>query len=161
MCKALFSSTLGLPERTITHWLNKDSDKDSDEGPDKQAAAPSTKSGPKSGKHAKVETNVTDFLKDWLKELPTVDSHYCRNTKTYKDKKFLYPGTTIAQLHREYQQAAGTAGMRAVGEYHFRNVFHEEKYSVFIPRKDQCDVCVSFKHGNISRAEYDAREQKR
>ncbi|KAL7385043.1 hypothetical protein ABVT39_014197 [Epinephelus coioides] len=53
------------------------------------AAAPS-KSGPKSGKHAKLETDVNDFLKNWLKDLPTVDSHYCRSTETYKDKKFLY-----------------------------------------------------------------------
>lgn len=51
--------------------------------------------------------------------------------------------------------------MRTVSEYHFRNVFHEEKYSVFTLRKDQCDVCVSFKHENISRAEYDAHVNKK
>lgn len=112
------------------------------------------KCGSESGKHAKLETDVKDFLKDWLRDLPTVDSHYCRSTETYKDKKFLHPCTAISQLHREYQQAAATAGVRAVGIRYLTDVFHEENYSIFIPRKDQCDVCVSFKH--ISKAEYDA-----
>jgi len=89
---------------------------------DEQAADPPTTSGPKSGKNAKLETDVIDVLKDWLKDLPTVDSHYCRSRATYKDKKFLLPGTTISQLHREYQQAAATAGVRAVGIQHFTRV---------------------------------------
>lgn len=154
VCKAFFPSTLGLPERTITCWLNEDTIDH-----DKQAAAPPT--GPKSGKHEKLDMATTDFLKEWLKDLPTVDSHYCRSTATYKDKKFLHPGTTISQLLREYQQAAATAGVRAVGIKRFTDVFHEGKYSVFILRKDQCDVCVSFKHGNITKAEYDAHVNKK
>lgn len=154
VCKALFSSTLGLPERTITKWL------DDPINPEKQAEVPS-KSGPKCGKHTKVETDVKDFLKNWLRDLPSVDSHYCRSTATYKDKKFLYQGTTISQLHCEYGQAAATAGVRAVGIQYFTAVFHEENYSVFIPRKDQCDVCVSFKHGNISKAAYHAHVTKK
>lgn len=154
VCKALFSSTLGLPERTITEWLNDPIN------PVKQAAAPS-KSGPKSGKQTKVEPDVKDFIKNWLRDLPSVDSHYCRSTATYKDKRFLYPGTTISQLHRYYQQAAAAAGLRAVGVQYFTTLFHEENYSVFIPRKDQCDVCVSYKHGNISKADYDTHVTKK
>ena len=98
------------------------------------------------GKNAKLQTDDTDSVKD----LPTVDSHYCRSTATYKDKKFLHPGTTIAQLHREYRQAAATAGVRAVGIKYFTEVFHEGKYSVFIPRKDKCDVCVFHSSTGIS-----------
>lgn len=113
-CKALFSSTLGLPERTITHWLNKDTNE--------QAAALPCKSGLKQGKHSKLETDVKDFLKDWFRDLPTVDSHYCRNTDTYKDKKFLHHGTTISQLHWECQQPATIAGVRADGIWIFHSV---------------------------------------
>ena len=36
------------------------------------------------------------------------------HTTAYKDKKFLHPGTTISQLHREYQQAAATAEVDAL-----------------------------------------------
>ena len=75
--------------------------------------------------------------------------HYCRNTDAYKNKIFLYPGTTIVNLHAEYQNSAEAVGFRVVCQVRFREVFHQENYSVFIPRKDQCDICVSAKHGNI------------
>lgn len=98
-----------IRHRTITDWLNKDAiDRD------EQAAAPPSKSGPKNGKQAKLETDVKDFLKDWLRDLPTVDSHYCRSTETYKDKKFLHPSTNISQLQQEYQQAAAIARVKFV-----------------------------------------------
>ena len=90
-----------------------------------------------SGKCAKFTEVDKAFLPDWLKDLPTVDSHYCRSNPAYKDKKFLYPRTTIAKLHLEFKEAAKTAGVRPVGITRFREVLHEQKYSVFIPRKDQ------------------------
>ncbi|KAJ8043486.1 hypothetical protein HOLleu_10590 [Holothuria leucospilota] len=52
------------------------------------------------------------YLTGWLKGLPTADSHYCRNTPTYQNKKFLYPGITL-NLHREYSEAVAAAGVRA------------------------------------------------
>ncbi|XP_064112225.1 uncharacterized protein LOC135219404 [Macrobrachium nipponense] len=110
--------------------------------------------GPKSGKSAKVNDSDNEFLTNWLNALPTVDSHYCRNTPTYRDKKFLYPGTTIANLHREYKMDA-EKGVRAVEVTHFSNKFQEEMFSVFVPRKDRCDTYESFKYGNITKDEYD------
>ena len=76
-------------------------------------------------------------------------SHYCRNTDAYKEKNFLYPGTTIVNLLVEYQNSAEAVGFRVVCQVRFREVFHQENYSVFIARKNQCDICVSAKHGNI------------
>lgn len=91
VCQALFASTFSLLARTIREWLNKDP---VIPDPDEQATV--SPLGPKSGPHARLETDERDFLMDWLKDLPTVDSHYCRSTESYKDKKFLLPGTTIA-----------------------------------------------------------------
>ncbi|XP_014664078.1 PREDICTED: gamma-aminobutyric acid type B receptor subunit 2-like [Priapulus caudatus] len=34
--------------------------------------------------------------------------------------------------------------------------FHSQNYAVFIPKKDQCDICVSYKHGNIDEETYNA-----
>ena len=61
----------------------------------------------------------------------------------------MYPGTTIVNLHAEYQNSTEAVGFRVVCQARFREVFHQENYSIFIPRKDQCDICVSAKHGNI------------
>ncbi len=68
---------------------------------------------------------------------------------SYQDKNFLEPGTVISDLYKEYQKAAGKSGARVVSETNFRKVFTEQKYSVFVPKKDQCDVCISAKVGNI------------
>lgn len=89
------------------------------------------------------------FLKDWLSCLPTIPSHYCRHVPSYQDMKYLEPGTVICDLYKEYCKAVGENGARVVSEGYFRQVFRELKYSVFIPRKDQCDVCVGAKAGNI------------
>lgn len=154
VCKALFASTVGFPFRTISDWItNPHINNDEETRP--------IKSGPKTGKHAKLGNEEKDFLNGWLKDLPTVDSHYCRSSDSYKNKRFLHPGTTIAQLHRLYQEAAAASGVRAAGIQHFSAVFHEQNYSVFIPRKDQCDVCVSFKHGNISKNDYDSLRKRK
>lgn len=39
--------------------------------------------------------------------------------------------------------------MRVVDETFFNKVFEQEQFSVFTPRKDQCDVCIGAKHGNV------------
>ena len=101
-----------------------------------------------SGKHVPVGEADSLFLKNWLSGWPTVPSHYCRKVPSYKEKKFLYPGTTKSNLYREYRKSAEKAGVRVIGETFFNKVFEKEKLSVFTPRKDQCDLCVSAKHGN-------------
>ena len=107
---------------------------------------------------AKVDSS---FLKNWLTGLPTVPSHYCRNVPSYKEKKFLGPGTTKTHLFREYQKAAGQVGARAVGMTFFSKIFDEEKYSVFSPRKDQCDICMGAKHGNVDQQIVNAHIQSK
>ncbi|XP_063590497.1 uncharacterized protein LOC134767429 [Penaeus indicus] len=157
VCKPLFASTFGVPERTLMSWITDrgDSSSAASSSDSLSAAKTPSKPGPKSGKCAKVTDADNEFLRAWLKGLPTVDSHYCRSTPTYKEKHFLYPGTTIANLHREYKEDAEKGGARAVEISYFTDKFHEENLSVFIPRKDRCDVCESFKYGNISKDEYD------
>ncbi|KAJ8386636.1 hypothetical protein AAFF_G00168680 [Aldrovandia affinis] len=87
-----------LDEITITHWLNEDTIDHN-----KQAAAPPTKSGPKSGKHAKLETDVTDFLKDWLKDLPTI-AEAQRPTKTRSSITQAQPSPNyIGNINRQLQ----------------------------------------------------------
>lgn len=101
------------------------------------------------GPHAPISDADQTFLNQWLSGLPTVPSHYCRQVPSYQDKKFLEPGTVQSDLYKEYQKTAGESGARVVSETYFRKVFSEQKYSVFIPRNDQCDVCVGARVGNI------------
>ncbi|KAL3995807.1 RISC-loading complex subunit TARBP2 [Sarotherodon galilaeus] len=140
VCKNLFCSTLGIALRTIGSWLTA-------------GMKPNTHTQPnpkinKTGPHMPISDGDQAFLKEWLSGIPTVPSHYCRQVPSYQNKKFLEPGTVLRELHKEYQNAANENGKRAVSETYFRKVFGEQDYSVFIPKKDQCDICVSAKVGN-------------
>jgi hypothetical protein len=108
------------------------------------------------GKTAVLGKADKNYLIKWFEKLPTVPSHYCRSTPAYQEKKFLEPGTTLNQLHRDYKQAAEDDGYKAVGIKLFNETFHKLKYSIFIPRKDQCDTCISAKHGKIDQESYQA-----
>ena len=106
------------------------------------------------GKTTTIAESDQNFLNQWISGLPTVPSHYCRNTPTYQNKKFLEPGTTVANLHKVYKDAADTSGHRAVCIKLFSEAFHKLNFSVFQPRKDQCDLCLSAKHGNVDNETY-------
>lgn len=41
-----------------------------------------------------------------------------------------------------------------VSQWLFDQIFIEKKLSIFLPKKDQCNVCCSFNVGNISEGEY-------
>ena len=58
-------------------------------------------------------------------------------------------------MYKEYSATAQESHVRVVGRKFFTELFHKLKFSVLIPRKDQCDVCVGEKHGNVSNEEYD------
>ena len=69
----MFSSTLGIPERTLTDWLK--------DIPKENVGKENTVWG-----HKEIDTN---YLKQWLLEVPCIDSHYCRKTPTYQGKRFI------------------------------------------------------------------------
>ena len=108
-----------------------------------------------SGKSSKMTPEENKFLIEWLEQIPTMDSHYCRNIPSYRDKNFFYPGTTQAQLHHEYQKAAETAYVRSANIFYFSQIILKNNYSIFSPRKDLCDVCISFQNDNLSKEAYD------
>ena len=51
--------------------------------------------------------------------------------------------------------------MRAVGLAMFRKMFSAMRFSIFIPKKDQCEKCMAAKVGNLSNDLYNEHvEQK-
>ncbi|XP_033127156.1 uncharacterized protein LOC117124927 [Anneissia japonica] len=150
VCKPLFCSTLALSTKTIVLWMEDKKTNDGNNNQEKSVKAPKT------GKQAPVSETDMNFLKGWLGSLPMVPSHYCHNIPTYQDKKFLFEGTSIAQLHRDYKKDAEAASVRQLSICKFDEVFKGEGYSIFKPRKDRCDTCISAKQGNSNDPEYQA-----
>ena len=91
------------------------------------------------------------FVTEWLKIVPTVPSHYCRQSPAYQEKKFLQPGTTMADLHREFSTTARESGRRVISIATFSKKFHQMNFSTFVPKKDQCNLCVAGAAGNVDK----------
>lgn len=143
VCRKLVESTLGLSGRTLTSWLQR-----------KKTEGPRNTSAPKTGPTAPVDGEDDAFLENWIKSVPTVPSHYCRQLPTYRERRFFEPGTTQAQLHRSYKEAAAAADRRILSITTFSSKLKALKYSVFVPKKDQCDECVKRKTNAITQEEY-------
>ncbi|GFR64828.1 DNA repair protein rhp54 [Elysia marginata] len=132
----MVANTLGIKERKLINCIIKKNEE-------------SKKSVPvvaRSGLSERVGEEDRNFLIHWLNTIPTVPSHYCRKQKSYEGVKFLFPGKSMRDLHRDYLESCRESQTRRRAV----KAFHAQKLSVFIPRKDQCDVCISAKLEHIT-----------
>ena len=145
VCKKMFAATFGMAEHTLMHWVSR---KDSEYCKEKPASSRSLNA---------IPNESMDFIRKFLQDLSTVPSHYVRSC--YAHLKFLEPGTTISALYAEYKRKAEENSMHVVCSTIFNRIFHEEQYSVFVPRKDQCDTCIGHKTGSVSDEEYEKHRE--
>lgn len=88
-------------------------------------------------------------LKKWLNVLLTIDrTLLLEYTNIWGENSF-----TLGPLLQEYKMNAEKKEIRAGEIPYFSNKFHEENSTVIIPRKDQYDLCESFRYEIISRDE--------
>ncbi|GFN78238.1 DNA repair protein rhp54 [Plakobranchus ocellatus] len=90
-----------------------------------------------------VDKEDVTLLENWLKKIPSVPSQYCRKQAFYEGIKFIYPGKFLSQLHEDY--VAACTSRRFVGIKFFSQIFKLLKLLICVPRKDQCDFCISAK----------------
>ena len=77
VCRNMFATTIGMSVKTVNNWLRET------QTPEETRRDPKH---PKSGKTLPVSAADRESLKEWLNKIPTVPSHYCRQTDTYKGK---------------------------------------------------------------------------
>lgn len=95
----------------------------------------------------------------FLKGLDKMESHYCRRNS--RKKYIAATFSSKAQLFVEYQKYCQDNGYGpSVSYFLFSEMFDKENLALFKPRKDQCDTCVGYKAGNISRAEYELHVER-
>lgn len=89
-----------------------------------------------------------NYLKDFLKQLPKLPFQYNRasSSKLYLEPVF----KSLKQLYDLYLAHCSKANNRNLSSKTFYNQFHDSNLAVYQPKKDQCDICVSNKVGNLS-----------
>lgn len=98
-------------------------------------------------------------LRLFLKGLDTMESHYCRrnSSKNYIAATF----RSKAELYQEYKKYCQDNGYGSTVSYFlFSKLFDEENLALFKPKKDQCDTCVGYKAGQVSKLKYDLHVER-
>nr|CAI5856988.1 unnamed protein product [Callosobruchus analis] len=96
--------------------------------------------------HKKVCEEIKNGVRDHIKGIPRIESHYCRSgTK----REYIEGGKSVADLHRDYVELCTDLNKPFVNYLMYFNIFKEEfNISFHVPKKDQCDFCVGF-HNSI------------
>ena len=97
--------------------------------------------------------------KEFLLQLPKVESHYCRakTKKQYLESTF----KSKSELYREYVRKIKTEGKTPYYQTAFFELFESTNLAIFKPKKNQCDTCIEFEAGNITREEYHSHIERK
>ena len=146
VCQTMFLNTFDLKQTRVLDWKSKSND---------QAAnpvLPPTLPKPKS-----VKVQIAEDFVDCLQTMP---SHYCR-----QDTSRVYLTSDIRtkrDLYRSFNSWCAQTNVHPVpGDRVLDKVLEEKRISLFMPKKDQCDTCVSYKEGNVSEEEYQAHTARK
>ena len=135
VCKKFFLKTLDVGERYVDHAL-----KNKTEG----VFGSSDRRG-KHVPHNKTSEKSINFVKQHIESFPTVDAHYTRKDTR---RKFLGQDLNIKKMYDEYVKICKESDPQAipVSTHVYRNIFNTEyNYSFHIPKKDQCDLCFTYR----------------
>ncbi|XP_030759330.1 uncharacterized protein LOC115884790 [Sitophilus oryzae] len=135
VCKTFFIATLGITNRCIRTVKSKI--KNGTLGQDNRG---------KHANHKQVPEDIKDGIRAHISSIPAIESHY---TRAHTEKTFIEGSKTIAQLYRDYKIDCVAQGKPHGNLTMYRNIFnYEYNIAFFVPKKDQCQTCVSFQNSN-------------
>lgn len=142
VCRTTFLNTIGIGSFTVQSWTKK--------GNHAMLMNKNCENlnRVKNSPHAE---NIA-YLKDFLRQLPKLPSHYNRanSSKLYLEPIF----KSLKQLYDLYLEHCKKADKHTVSTKTFYNQFNESNLALYVPKKDQCDICVAHKVGNLSDDKY-------
>ncbi|CAG9762669.1 unnamed protein product [Ceutorhynchus assimilis] len=96
--------------------------------------------------HKAVSEDIKDEIRSHISSIPSIESHY---TRAHTEKTYIEGSKTIAQLYRDYKSDCVAQGKPYGNLTMYRKIFNYEfNIAFFVPKKDQCQTCVSFQNSN-------------
>lgn len=136
VCKTFFKATIDINDRPIRTALTKKTETGFVEG-DMRG---------KHDKHPTVDPEIKDSVRNFIIAIPRVESHYLRAQTT---REFIESGKSLADLYRDYKESREKLCLPFANAVMFNRIFNGEyNISFYVPKKDQCDLCESFKNAD-------------
>lgn len=168
VCKKMFFGTIGIGEKAMRNWKKTSTclvDDQQEENVDEVTSQENLESNGvikyrkiSESRKKKFESS-NEGLDTFFKSLAKVESHYCRKNSS---KLYLEPNWTSKQeLYREYCRWSEERNVTTMSIAKFLNVFEEQNLSLFKPKKDECDICVGHRTGNVSEEFYSRHIDKK
>ncbi|CAH2102002.1 unnamed protein product [Euphydryas editha] len=137
VCKIFFKNTLGINDRPIRTVIQKQN-------------ASGILEPERRGKHENHGTKTSEELlvgvRNYIHKIPRIESHYLRKQTT---REYIDGGKNVADLYNDYKNECLGKNLDYVKIHTFRKIFNEDfNISFFTPKKDQCDLCTSFKNAD-------------
>uniref|UniRef100_A0A0A1XN62 DUF7869 domain-containing protein n=1 Tax=Zeugodacus cucurbitae TaxID=28588 RepID=A0A0A1XN62_ZEUCU len=131
----------------------------------------STQLGPENKKNLQVENRRNtirektyqdrlNYLIKWLEDIPKLESHYRRQytNKLYFQSEF----KSYANVYEVYSRDCKSHNANDIAPISFPNFMkflNTNNLSIFKPRNDMCNTCISFESKNISVEQYDVHRK--
>lgn len=158
VCRQMFLSTLGVKEKMVRNWITNTGKHGTEfSGELKKNLRVELKRSSVSGQRNQTKRT---YLESWLKKLPKMESHYCR-----QQTKKLYFEASFASYNEIYKLYVDECesekeNANAVSYPIFVKLVKDLNYSIFHPKKDECDFCVSYKVNNIPHELYEKHREE-
>lgn len=155
VCKKFLVSTFGISERLLRTVIQARYTS--------KIMAPEDKRG-KHKNHKKVDEEVVQSVRDHINSIPRIESHYCREDT---EREFIDGVLTMAELHRLYCKKRAAEKMIPAKYDKYVEIFNTEfNIGLFVPKKDQCDLCERYKNAEgpekeAVQKEYDEHQEEK
>lgn len=136
VCKSFLINTLGITERAIRTVITATLSG--------TGISPLQDQRGKHGNRKKIDEEILVSVRNHINSIPRVDSHYLRKDTT---RQFIDGGLTIAEMHRHYSAERSAMKMPPANYDTYARIFNTEfNIGFFLPKKDQCDQCETYKN---------------
>lgn len=137
VCKTFLINTLGISEKMMRTVINL---KVSEQG-----IITEDRRG-KHESHRKIDQQLTNSVFDHINSIPRIESHYVRKET---NREFIDGGLTIAEMHRDYCERRSASNQPSATYDYYSRIFNTNfNIGFFSPKKDQCDLCESYKNAS-------------
>lgn len=113
----------------------------------------------KHDKHYSVDETIKNNMRDYIKNIPKIESNYLRQQTTreyiclfffFFFDEYIDGGKTIADLHRDYVDQCKRDELSYGNYVMFSRIFNGEfNLGIFVPKKDRCELCVAYENANF------------
>lgn len=145
VCRTTFLNTLCLGSFTVQSWVKK---AHCGVIPCQEIQNIERVTTPRSGTKRKLLT-----AHNFLNNIPKLPSHYARreSSRLYLEPTF----RSLSDLYNKYKEYCAQNEEPFICRFTFEKVFRDKNLSLYILKKDMCDVCSGHAVGNISTTDYE------